>query len=87
MSRICGLRLGTPALTTRGLGTVEMAAIAQVVARVLHATRPDGESRAKYVLTPEVAAEARAAVRALTAAFPLYPELGEVEQELGQNDR
>ncbi|HSS39330.1 MAG TPA: glycine hydroxymethyltransferase [Polyangia bacterium] len=82
-----GLRLGTPALTTRGLGTVEMAAIAQVVARVLHATRPDGESRAKYVLTPEVAAEARAAVRALTAAFPLYPELGEVEQELGQNDR
>ena len=72
-----GLRLGTPALTTRGLGATEMAAIAQVVARVLRATRPEGDSRAKYALAPEVAADARAAVHALTDAFPLYPELGE----------
>ena len=74
-----GLRLGTPALTTRGLGAAEMATIAQVVARVLRATRPEGDSRAKYSLAPEVAAEARAAVHALTDAFPLYPELGNVD--------
>ena len=74
-----GLRLGTPALTTRGLGAGEMATIAQVAARVLRATRPEGDSRAKYVLSPDVAADARAAVSRLTAAFPLYPELGAVD--------
>ncbi len=35
-----GLRLGTPALTTRGLGAAEMATIAQVVARVLPRPAP-----------------------------------------------
>jgi glycine hydroxymethyltransferase len=74
-----GLRLGTPALTTRGLGPAEMATIARAVARVLRATTPDGDSRAKYHLAPEAAADARGAVAALTAAFPLYPELGDPE--------
>ncbi|HVY37637.1 MAG TPA: glycine hydroxymethyltransferase [Polyangia bacterium] len=73
-----GLRLGTPALTTRGLGAAEMGAIAGVVARVLRATRPEGDSRAKYLLAPEAAATARAAVAEMTGAFPLYPELGDV---------
>jgi glycine hydroxymethyltransferase len=72
-----GLRLGTPALTTRGFGPTEMATIARAVAGVLRGTTPDGDSRAKYHLADEAAAQARAAVAALTAAFPLYPELGD----------
>ncbi len=72
-----GLRLGTPALTTRGFGPVEMERIAGAVARVLRATAPDGDSRAKYTLADDAANEARATVAALTAAFPLYPELGD----------
>ncbi len=70
-----GLRLGTPALTTRGLGPGEMATVARLVARVLRATRPDGDSRAKIHLEAGAADEARAQVQALAEAFPLYPEL------------
>jgi len=73
-----GLRLGTPALTTRGLGPAEMTRIAGAVARVLRATTPEGDSRAKYRLADDAAGEARATVAALTDAFPLYPELGDL---------
>jgi len=55
-----GIRLGTPAVTTRGLGVDEMAHIGRWIARVLDA---HGD--------PEVVAEIRAATRALTEAFPL----------------
>jgi glycine hydroxymethyltransferase len=71
-----GLRLGTPALTTRGFGPAEMARIAAAIARVLRATTPEGDSRAKFRLADDAADEARAVVAALTAEFPLYPELG-----------
>ena len=70
-----GLRLGTPAVTTRGLGPDEMRIVARLLARVLRATSPDGNSRAHYRLVDEIADEARAGVRQLTDAFPLYPEL------------
>ncbi|MGW3195809.1 serine hydroxymethyltransferase [Streptomyces sp. NPDC001118] len=54
-----GLRLGTAAVTTQGMGEPEMARIASLIAGVL---RGDAE-------TPEV----RQAVRELTEAFPPYP--------------
>jgi glycine hydroxymethyltransferase len=56
-----GIRLGTPALTTRGMGTEAMRRIAGLVDRVL--SRPDDES-----VTTRVKRE----VEELTAAFPLY---------------
>jgi len=55
-----GIRLGTPAATTRGMGVAEMARIAQWIARVLDA-HADGD----------VVAEVRDETRALTEAFPL----------------
>lgn len=55
-----GIRLGTSALTTRGMGTEEMRRVGELIARVL--SRPDETTIA------QVAAE----VRELTAAFPLY---------------
>lgn len=58
-----GIRIGTPAVTTRGMREGEMARIAALIDRVLHA--PDDRA---------VTSSVRAEVRELTAAFPLYPE-------------
>jgi glycine hydroxymethyltransferase len=60
-----GLRIGTPAVTTQGMGTDEMATIAALIHRTL--VGRDDET--------EVAA-VRAEVRDLCAAFPPYPETG-----------
>ena len=55
-----GIRLGTPALTTRGMGVVEMERIASLIDRVL--TAPDDST----------VATVRREVEDLAAAFPLY---------------
>ncbi|MDN5640451.1 MAG: serine hydroxymethyltransferase [Actinomycetia bacterium] len=58
-----GLRIGTPALATRGFGAEQFAEVADVIAEAL---KPE----------PDVAA-LRERVNALTAAFPLYPDVEE----------
>ncbi|MEU0493214.1 serine hydroxymethyltransferase [Nocardiopsis sp. NPDC006139] len=56
-----GLRIGTPALATRGFGDEDFAEVADVIAEALK---------------PEFDAESlRARVRALTEKYPLYPNL------------
>ena len=79
-----GLRIGTPALTTLGLGTDEMREIAQIVHLVLSNTKPTkittgkqaGEvSKAKYAIDPAAAKEAQSRVASVLQPFPLYPEL------------
>jgi len=58
-----GIRVGTPAVTTRGMKEPEMARIAELIDRVL--SRPgDGG----------VEATVRSQVQELTSQFPLYPE-------------
>jgi len=56
-----GIRLGTPALTTRGFRVAEMRRIAEWIARVLEA--PEEESRGR---------EVEREVREMCAAFPLF---------------
>ena len=58
-----GIRIGTPAVTTRGMKEADMATIAGLIDRVLSA--PDDAA---------VHAAVKADVKALTNAFPLYPE-------------
>src|ERR671933_523842 len=68
-----GIRLGTPALTTRGMGEEEMRQVARLIAAVLH--EPESE---------EVRGRVRESVRELAARFPLYPKrLKRLEQETG----
>ena len=58
-----GIRLGTPAVTTRGVCETEMDQIGDLIARVLAA--PDDAA---------VASEVRTAVEDLCRKFPLYPD-------------
>ncbi len=75
-----GLRFGTPAVTTLGMGQEEMGEIASVVALVLKNVKPattksGALDKAKYVLDPSVRDQARARVEALLDSFPVYPEI------------
>lgn len=56
-----GIRIGTPAVTTRGMGTAEMAVVASLINEVL-AAPADAANHARV----------RDAVHALTRRFPLY---------------
>ena len=58
-----GIRIGTPALTTRGMGEEEMRSIARLIAAVLH--EPESE---------EVRTQVKQSVAELAAKFPLYPK-------------
>ena len=58
-----GLRIGTPAVTTRGMKEPEMRTIGRLIAEVIHA--PESE---------EVRNKVKREVADLTARFPLYPK-------------
>ncbi len=79
-----GLRVGTPATTTLGMGVEHMKEIASILKSVLAGTTPTtiskGEqagkpSKAKYEIGSRVRNEARTRVAALLAQFPVYPTL------------
>jgi glycine hydroxymethyltransferase len=75
-----GVRLGTPALTTRGFGAAEFDRTAELIVDVLSgttptATRDGGVSKAKYTTTDGLAERTRAAAAELLDRHPLYPGL------------
>jgi glycine hydroxymethyltransferase len=75
-----GIRLGTPALTSRGFGTDEFDRVASLICEVLSgtsvATTAKGTpSKAKYTITDGLAARVHAETEELLDANPLYPGL------------
>ncbi|MFN4100056.1 MAG: serine hydroxymethyltransferase [Pararhodobacter sp.] len=65
-----GIRLGTPAGTTRGFGEAEFRDIADWIVEVVDGLAANGDGG-----NTEVEAAVRAKVQALCARFPLYPGL------------
>jgi glycine hydroxymethyltransferase len=75
-----GVRIGTPALTTRGFGADEFDRVAELMVDVLSSTTPTttsagAPSKAKYVLADGVADKTKAASAELLDKYPLYPGL------------
>lgn len=68
-----GLRIGTPALATRGFAASEFTEVADIIARTLIAGATDYEPR------DETLAALRTRVQALATAHPLYPNLEPME--------
>ncbi len=65
-----GIRLGTPAGTTRGFGEEEFRAIARMIVEVVDGLSANGED-GNTAVEEKVKAEAKA----LCARFPIYPDL------------
>ena len=75
-----GVRLGTPALTTLGMGTAEMIKVGDIIAEVLKNISPSTTSsgtpsKAKYTIKPGVLEKTHNEITELLGQFPLYPEL------------
>jgi len=65
-----GVRLGTPAATTRGFGEAEFAEVGRLIVEVLDGLAANGEDG-----NGEVEASVKAKATALCRRFPIYPEL------------
>ncbi|MFB9315085.1 glycine hydroxymethyltransferase [Nocardioides plantarum] len=75
-----GIRLGTPALTTRGFGHDEFDTVAELIVHVLDNTQPGttkagGPSKASYTLAEGVADKVKDASAEILDKHPLYPGL------------
>ena len=75
-----GVRLGTPALTSRGFTTADMDEVAAMITDVLKSTEPtltkEGKpGKAKYELSSKVAEDSKDRAAKLLEMRPLYPGL------------
>ena len=79
-----GLRLGSPAVTTLGMGADEMREVGDTISAILHATSPgviaSGRNQGKpslvrFQTVDAISTAARSRVMDLLERHPLYPEI------------
>lgn len=76
-----GIRLGTAALTSLGMGKIEMQKIGQIISYLLKASKPlkdektGAYSKAKADVDNNISEKAKREVEEMLQLFPLYPEL------------
>ena len=79
-----GLRVGTPALTSLGMGVKEMEEIASIIKHVLESAKPaiiasgenrGKESKANVIIDKSIKEDSIKKTRTLLNQFPLYPSL------------
>jgi glycine hydroxymethyltransferase len=75
-----GVRIGTPALTSRGFGAEDFDRVAELMVDVLSETSPNavaagGASKAKYSIADGVVDKTHSAAAEMLGAHPLYPGL------------
>ncbi|MDR3337090.1 MAG: glycine hydroxymethyltransferase [Treponema sp.] len=77
-----GLRIGTAAVTTLGMGKAEMEELGAIISLVLKGTKPaqdekdpQKQSKVKYKIDENVKAGALSRIEKLLSRFPVYPEL------------
>lgn len=88
-----GIRLGSPALTTRGMKQREMAKIADLIYDLLKHTQAAFDpttgkpSKAKVMVDEKVSNRVKSEVKELLGDFPLYPEILLYAEELNMCSR
>ncbi|MDR0442806.1 MAG: glycine hydroxymethyltransferase [Treponema sp.] len=77
-----GLRVGTAAVTSLGMGEAEMTELGNIIADVIKGTTqapdkkdPSKKSKAKYIINDSVKADTQKRVKNLIEKFPVYPQL------------
>lgn len=73
-----GIRLGTAALTTLGMGRDEMKIVARWIATILKSAQKGGEpigGRYSVTVAREITERVMAEIKELLSHFPLYPEI------------
>jgi len=77
-----GIRIGTAAATTLGMGEAEMTELGELIAKVIKGTTqaqdakdPSKKSKAKYTVSEAVKSEVHERVKSLLGRFPVYPQL------------
>ena len=75
-----GVRIGTPALTSRGFDAADFDRVAELIVDVLSGTTPNaaasgGASKAKYTIADGLADKTHSAAAELLSARPLYGDL------------
>lgn len=85
-----GVRMGTPATTTLGMGKAEMHEIADITCDILSHTTPTvvaktGQpSKANCTVDPAVLQRSQARIHEILSRFPLYPEIDLEEARVSQ---
>lgn len=70
-----GIRMGTPATTTLGMGPSQMKEIASITYDLLREARPATDAKGKALVPDDLKLSIQGRVKDLLKDFPLYPEL------------